>query len=96
MSLPVLRSVGARPSPEDPAEEPPEGLQPDGAAGGQRLAAADRGVHAQLDPDHGRGQFLGRCWDLTTAARTIFKPRKFLFCRTRRTRSSPLTSGSGW
>lgn len=61
MSLRILRSVAARPSPEDPAEEPPEGLQPDGAAGGQRLAAADRRVHAQLDPDHGRGQFLGRC-----------------------------------
>lgn len=53
----IVPSVAARPPPEDPAEEPPEGLQPDGAAGGQRLAAPDGGVHAQLDPDHGRGQF---------------------------------------
>lgn len=57
MFSPILHSVAAGPSPEDPAEEPPEGLQPDGAAGGQRLAAPDCGLHAQLDPDHGRGQF---------------------------------------
>lgn len=52
----VLPSVAARPPPEEPAEEPAEGLQPDGAAGGQRLAAPDRGLHAQPHPDHGRGQ----------------------------------------
>lgn len=70
MLSPVLRSVAARPPPEEPAEEPPEGLQPDGAAGGQRLAAPDRRLHAQPDPDHGRGQFpsprvkhgSGGCW----------------------------------
>lgn len=52
----VLPSVAARPPPEEPAEEPAERLQPDGAAGGQRLAAPDRGLHAQPHPDHGRGQ----------------------------------------
>lgn len=52
----VLHSVAARPSPEDPAEEPLERLQSDGASRGQRLAAPDRRVHAQPDPDHGRGQ----------------------------------------
>lgn len=56
----ILQSVPARPPPEEPAEEPPEGLQPDGAAGGQRLAAPDGGLHAQLDPDHGRGQSVRR------------------------------------
>lgn len=52
----IRHSVAARPSPEDPAEGPLERLQSDGASGGQRLAAPDRGVHAQPDPDHGRGQ----------------------------------------
>lgn len=52
----ILHSVPARPSPEDAAEEPLKGLQSDGATGGQRLAAPDCGVHAQPDPDHGRGQ----------------------------------------
>lgn len=57
----VLPSVAARPPPEEPAEEPAERLQPDGAAGGQRLAAPDRGLHAQPHPDHGRGQCPHAC-----------------------------------
>lgn len=52
-----LSSVGAGPSPEEPAEEPAEGLQPDGEAGGQRLPLAHRCVLAQSDADHG----CGRC-----------------------------------
>lgn len=52
----LLHSVAAGPPPEEPAEEPVEGLQPDGASRGQRLAAPDRGLHAQPHPDHGRGQ----------------------------------------
>lgn len=53
-----LCSVGAGPSPEEPVEEPPEGLQPDGAAGGQRLPAAHRDLLHQHGADHGRGRCL--------------------------------------
>ena len=50
-----LCSVAAGSSPEEPAEEPPEGLQPDGAAGGQRLPPSHCGLLPQYDTDHGRG-----------------------------------------
>ena len=48
-------SVGAGPPPEAPSEEPAEGLQPHGAAGGQRFPLADGDFQPQPDPDHGRG-----------------------------------------
>ncbi len=53
-----LLSVAAGPSPEEPVEEPPEGLQPDGAAGGQRLPPTHCCLLAQFDSDHGRGECL--------------------------------------
>lgn len=53
-----LSSVAAGSSPEEPVEEPPEGLQPDGAAGGQRLPPSHCCLHPQFDTDHGRGGCL--------------------------------------
>lgn len=53
-----LSSVDAGSSPEDPAEEPPEGLQPDGATGGQRLPPSHRCLLPQFDTDHGCGRCL--------------------------------------
>lgn len=52
-----LSSVITGSSPEEPAEEPPEGLQPDGAAGGQRLPPPHCRLLPQFDTDHG----CGRC-----------------------------------
>lgn len=49
-------SVGAGPSPEDPVEEPTEGLQSYGEAGGQRFTLPHRLLLYQSDADHGCGR----------------------------------------
>lgn len=56
--LSCLSSVAAGSSPEEPVEKPPEGLQPDGAAGGQRLPPSHRHLLPQFDTDHGRGRCI--------------------------------------
>lgn len=49
-------SVVTGASSEEPAEEPAERLQPDGAARGQRLSPPYGRLFPQFDTDHGRGR----------------------------------------